>query len=299
MSNNIGQSAAPLSWDYRDRARTPEYRATYRGYTIHAVQDESAENPFIAWDCEPPTLVYAGRRDGFSDYADGALHRPLAEMSDAQVSRHWRAIAKALNVSEADHESEVREEMAAQRHNAKRGYGAAATVGAVRRDLFDSALDDARQYGNGSDYLETLAALWRIAGCVAETWSAHGYSQGDWAKGLSVATPEWAKATGAPKDSHAAQMKAAGELWGAWAWGDVYGFICERADGDDVPDGSVWGFYGSDFAKSGLEESARYAVDYDIKRRAKARQNRAREVIKARVPLALRPALLNQAEAGV
>lgn len=277
-----------LDWDYDASARVPTYRTTYRGVTILAHHDCSAENPFTAWGCEPPTLVYQGRREGFSDYSDGAIHQPLKAMSDGAVSRHWRAIAKALGITESDHESEAREHAKGRGH--LWGYSAVTSLAAIRRDLFETALDDACRYGSGTDYLETLAALWRLAGCAAETWGSNGYSQSDWAEGLSVATPEWAAKVGAPRATHERQLKAAGKLWGAWAWGDVYGYVIETPDDDGD---SCWGYYGDDFEESGLAEAARDAVDHLIRTRRRRRQARAAELIRARVPLALRPALLD------
>lgn len=294
--------AQKLDWTYCDGSRGPGYyTAEYRGFTIKAVNDESPENPFDSWDCEPPTLVWSGRRDGMSDYSDGALDNPLAEMTTAQVSRHWRAICDALNWKESDHESDVREAFKGEQHNARKGYQSAPVMGEVRRACFANALDDARpsRYGgSGTDYLQALATLWNLAGVTAETWSSHGYSQGDWAEGLSVATPDWAKATGAPKASHAGQCKAAGKLWGAWAWGDVYGFVIvapspdsDDDEGDDLD--SCWGYYGTDFQASGLEESARDSVDSEIQSRQRRRTAKLGELIRARVPLQLRPAILD------
>lgn len=282
-------AVAPLAWEYQDHSSRPEYRATYRGFVIRAVQDQSPENPFGAWDCEPPTLIYRGR-DGFDDYSGDTVADPLAAMSDGIISRHWRAIAKALDLKEEEHDSQVKEAVADIRAGAAAYLSPPKTRTApVRRELFEEALEDAK-HGNGSDYLETLAALWRISGAVAETWASNGYSQGDWAEGLSVATPEWAAKVGAPRSTHSDQCKYAGKLYGYWAWGDVYGFII----GEDDDDGdSCWGFYGDDFRESGLEEAARGSVDAVIRNRK--RQAKAADLIKARVPLHLRPALLDAA----
>lgn len=277
--SNASQSPR-LSWDWdAKRKGIPATAASYRGLTIYALQDSYAENPFEAWECEPPTLVYHGRRDGFSDYSGGALAAPLGAMNDRKIARNWRLIAHALDLSPAA----VRQEIAERRAD----YGD--TADGTRRELFAETLNDMR-HGNGSDYLEALATLWRIAGCVAETWASNGYSQGDWARGLSVATPEWVKQTGAPKSSHESQCRAAGKLWGAWAWGDVYGYVI--ADDDDSHIDALWGFYGSDFVESGLEEAAKEAADSLISARAKARQHKAAELIRARVPLNLRPDIL-------
>lgn len=277
---------ARLAWTY-NRDGTEE-SADYRGFTIRAVRDHHPENPFEAWDTEPPTLVYQGRRDGFTDYADGVLTDPLAAISDSKLQRAWRQVAAALSITPEDYKRE--------RDERRQQYGD--TAAETRRELAEVALDDAR-HGNGSDYLETLAALWRIAGCEAVTWTSRGYSQGDWAEGLSVATPAWVKLTGAPKSLHVRQLEYAGNLWGFWAWGDVYGHVIEES-GEEV-DGegsSVWGFYGENHAESGLEESARDAVDSIIRARCGRRQAKAAELIRARVPLALRPAILDRAEAG-
>lgn len=277
----INASQSPhLSWDWDSRWNgSPAHKATYRGLTLYAVQDSDAENPFEAWEGAPPTLVYAGRREGFSDYSDGTLADPFAAMNDRKVGRNWRLIAQALGLTPAAVQQEISERRA--------DYGD--TADDTRRELFSEALNDMR-HGNASDYLEALATLWRIAGCVAETWSSCGYSQGDWAEGLSVATPEWVKQTGAPKSSHESQCRAAGKLWGAWAWGDVYGYVIADSHDDNIE--SCWGFYGSDFVESGLEEAATEAADSLIRARAKARQHKAAELIRARVPLNLRPDIL-------
>lgn len=277
--SNASQSPR-LSWDWDAKwKRLSAAVASYRGLTIYAVQDSDAENPFEAWEGVPPTLVYHGRRDGFSDYSDGALAAPFGAMNDRKIARNWRLIAHALDLSPAA----VRQEIAERRAD----YGD--TADATRRELFDEALNDMR-HGNGSDYLESLATLWRIAGCSAATWASRGYSQGDGAEGLSVATPEWVKQTGAPKSSHESQCRAAGKLWGAWAWGDVYGYVVADSYDDNIE--SCWGFYGSDFVESGLEEATKAAADSLIRARAKARQNKAAELIRARVPLNLRPDIL-------
>ncbi len=269
-----------LCWTY-DRSGVNQ-TATYRGFEIRAERDDGPENPFEAWDTEPPTLVYSGR-DDVSDYSNGVVDDPFAAMTDSHISRNWRLIARALGVL-TDHDGEARE-------NLKDSGGAA--MGAIRRDLFSAALDDikpSRYGGSSSDYLDALATLWRIAGCEAANWSSRGYSQGHYADGLSVATPQWATLVGAPKSSHKAQCEYAGKLWGFWAWGDCYGYVIDGDDGD-----SCWGYYGDDHAESGLEEAAMRAVDGIIAGRQRRRAAKAKEIVRARVPLALRPAILDAA----
>jgi hypothetical protein len=73
---------------------------------------------------------------------------------------------------------------------------------------------------------------------------------------------------GAPPETHKAGMESAIELYGQWAWGDVYGYTCEDESGEDVGHG-CWGFYGSDHNKSGLLESAQDQIDCHLEAQAK------------------------------
>lgn len=45
----------------------------------------------------------------------------------------------------------------------------------------------------------------------------------------------------------------------AWANGEAYGYVIEDADGDEVPDGSCWGFLGYDYAMSEAREAFDHA----------------------------------------
>jgi hypothetical protein len=273
-----------LDWEEMT-GRTYGRRAEYRGLVIKAIQDESPENPFESWDCEPPTAVYYDR--DLNDYSDGDALSPFAGVSDGWISRNWRAIAAALGIDPAAHDAEARQ--------SQRDYGGA--LADIRRDAFSEALEDLKPggyRGAGGDYFEALEALWRLRGRAALHWTSRGYSQGDYAEGISVATPAWEKAAGAPPDSHERQLEAARDLYTAWAWGDVFGYVIETADGRDLD--SCWGYYGGDLGESGLEESALDAAESILNRAARNRADKLKELIRNRVPVALRPALL--ADAG-
>ena len=273
-----------LDWEFIESRSGGYQRASYRGLVIEALQDCDASNPFESWDCEPPTLVYSGGRNGSrSDYSDGACETALDSIPDGKFRRHWRAIAEALDLKPEELHAEAIEE--------QKDYGGALTD--IKRELAERALEELKPSaysGNASDYLEALAALWRIAGREAVTWASSGYSQGDYASGLSVATPEWEEKTGAPRSSHKSQLEYAGKLWGYWAWGAVYGYVIKGPDGADLTDSarigdSVWGFYGSDHGESGLEEQACDMADSIVDGARKARLDRLRSLITNRVPL--------------
>jgi hypothetical protein len=90
-----------------------------------------------------------------------------------------------------------------------------------------------------------------------------------------------------------ADLEAQADLLGSWAFGDVCGYVIESPDGEHLD--SCWGFYGSDFEKSGLAEAATEAADSILADAAKRKADKLKELIRNRVPLALRPALLESA----
>jgi hypothetical protein len=278
-----------LSFDY-DASRD-SYVAEYRGLTVIAERDLHASNPFTDWDCEPPTLVITGNRNScIEDYSSEGLESPLALISDGKLrlSRYWQACAKALDLCPAAFRSDCEQEA--------RDYQC--SVVTVMREKLEEALSDARPSyysGNASDYLSALESLWTLAGVPAHHWSSQGYSQGDYAQGLSVATPAWVKKVGAPADTHMRQLKNAGRLWGAWAWGDVYAFVIESPEGEALD--SCAGFYGDDFTESGLAQEAKAAADCILASSHKRRLAELKTLIRNRVPLAYRPALLSDAAA--
>lgn len=276
-----------LSFDY-DANRGCEV-AEYRGLTIIAEHDSDAECPFTAWDCEPPTLVFHGRGES-SDYSDEGIENPIDALSDGKLrlARYWKAAAQALDLCPVAFRAECEQEA--------RDYGCSLVT--VIREKLQEALSDARPSyysGNASDYCSALESLWQLAGVPALHWTSQGYSQGDYADGLSVATPAWVRKVGAPADSLARQLESAGNLYGYWAWGEVYAFVIESRDGDILD--SCCGFYGDCHEESGLADAAKSAADCILQASHKRRLEAAKVAIRNRVPLHYRPALLAQAAA--
>jgi hypothetical protein len=283
---------AKLDWQDVNSRNGYTRRALYRGLIIEAEQDSSPSNPFEDWDGEPPLAYYSDR--DLTDYSDGEALDPFAGTSDAWFSRNWRALCAALEIDPAAHDEEVRQ--------LQRDYPGN-NLAALRRQTFESALEEMKPGGyyggNASDYFIALEALWALRKVEALHWNRNGYSQSDWAEGIAVATPAWAERVGAPADSHKRQLKNAADLWAAWAYGDVYGYVVSAPDPDsDDPEepetgetlDSCWGYYG-DLEKSGIE-----AADSILAAAARNRAARLKDLIRNRVPLHLRPAML--AEAG-
>lgn len=135
---------------------------------------------------------------------------------------------------------------------------------------------------SASDKMEFLVDVYAIKGIVAVAGCVTGYRQGDYADVLAVATESWIKKVGAPIESIARQLENAIEVYGSWAFGDVYGYEIKGIDE------SCWGFYGSDHEKSGLLEYAKNAIDGHIEWQLKKKIEQVKTWIKNKVPLNVR-----------
>lgn len=278
-----------LNFEWHDSRNGGEYRAEAHGFTVRAVRDESPESPWDAWDGQPPLIVYYDR----SLDEKGDVPNPLADMSDSFIARNWRALCKIFDQSPD----------AAKERKADYGYF---KIADAKRELLDEWLDDirpSRYSGHAGDYMTAMGELCELRGWPSLSASSHGYSQGDYAELLLIFSPAYAKEIGAawPRSAKAKaeareRLKSDAKLWGAWAWGDVYGFVIESLDSDGDPDGdcldSCFGFYGDDFAWSGLAEAAAESLAYIRKERKAKRLAKLKELIRARVPLAARAAIL-------
>jgi len=169
------------------------------------------------------------------------------------VSRHWRALCDALDLEQ---ESETLEAEAQARD-----YGDA--LGTVRLERFRETLDDMAgdSWGTTVDYFDAVAAVWALRKIPVLTFQRNGYSQGDSVVGLLVATPAHAARCGFdlanPGHDIAESLEGDANLFGAWAFGDVYGFDIQDAQGESLD--SCWGFYGSPWS-SNPEKGNAWAV---------------------------------------
>lgn len=275
-----------LDFDYD--SRSGESVAEYRGLKIRAVQDQHAENPWQSWDGQPPLLWTSG--DGLNDDAQGEdIESPLSSKSPAWISRHWPELVRIVAPEYAPDvlASEALEE-----------YGRPA--GEAKRSKLEELLAEDKPSGRygcwtqAATYFDKLESLWRLLGVPALDFQRNGYSQGDSVRGLLVATPAWQKRVGANYKS-ADDLKADADLFGAWAFGDVFGYVIQDSEGEDLD--SCWGYYGDDFERSGLAEAAKDSADSILAGAAKRKADKLKELIRNRVPLGLRPALLEAAGA--
>lgn len=277
-----------LNFEWHDSRNGGEYRAEVSGFVIRAIHDDSPESPWEAWDGQSPLIVYYDR----SLDEKGDVPNPLADMSDSFIARNWQALCEIFDQS-PDAAKERKSDYEYER------------IADAKRELLEEWLEEikpSRYSGHAGDYMTALGELCELRGWPSLSTSSHGYSQGDYAELLLIFSPAYAKEIGAkwPRTKAAKaeareRLKADAKLWGAWAWGDVYGFVIEPSDDSELPGGfldSCFGFYGDDFAESGLAEAAAESLSYIRKERRERRQGKLKELIRARVPLATRAAIL-------
>lgn len=226
----------------------------YKGYKITIAQDESPENPFESWDCEPPLLTYYGGRHGyFKAYGKGPdCLRDFVYMLPAACFERGNRVAlirEYLDCTLREFAEEMRR------------------TGQSVQDVLAEWLEEKHGstpsgWCDAIEWFDTAESLLCKAGIACHNGQSNGYSQGDSTLVLAVATPEWIKTVGVKPEHFSEVCKGAFELYGQWAWGDVYGISeITSPEGLELDDASVWGFYGSDHEKSGLLESAQETID--------------------------------------
>lgn len=267
-----------ISWSY-DQSLDCEV-AHCGDYRIRAERDDSPTNLFTDWDGHWPMMVRYDRTTTTYDKMPGAcLDDVLERFNDELLVHYQKHIAKAL---EADQHSDVRYHMG-DVELLDGDAPAWVTEAPILRDWFDEALRTCNE-----PWFDELEVLYGLLGIPCINTSSQGYCQRDYAELLIVATPEAQEQLFSRKPEMSDEewkaaidenLQAQVDLYSAWAWGDVYGYIVEKfepdEDGDDehnevtgdwveIPDGACWGFYGSDHNKSGLEAAALECLPEDV-----------------------------------
>lgn len=249
------------------RPRVPYYEEVYHDFTIKIFNDEDGQHldPYKNGDGMFPMLVNAGRGSNH-DYLDaGGVFIPSVN----QYRRHKRALLKAVGFTdEGDYE----------------------TAQQVYDDVCDTIGELVRSYS-----LDELEAIGKILGIPCYKRTLRGYSQSDWADVLVVWTPEFAKTTGMTKKQALAdggkEMLMNAKIWGAWAWGDIFGFEITDHNGKEFSDNSCRGFVEPNTwppEKMGVVEEARMSVDAEIEWRKKQHAKQLKTYIRNHVPLMYR-----------
>lgn len=244
------------------------------GYKAVVATDDCPSNPFEDWDCNPPMAVYYDR--GITHPGHRAKHEPvtlrdLFDLIPAEAmgdERKRLQFIRAAGISESKLAEAIEYRNPAELELETNPEEWHETI----RELLPEAPG---YYGSVSEYFDAMEAAAGLAGIACHRATSRGYSQSDWAEVFIAATPAWIKETGIAPENIAAALEGSFDTYTAWAWGDCYG-VSEilRPNGEEVEDGSCWGFYGREHEESGLMEHCTSMVDYDRKQRAKAATER-------------------------
>ena len=257
-----------------------KHTETIDGYTVTIEQDDYAENPFEAFDCEPPLLTYYGDRHGdFKSYNGPESLREIIDLIPWSFAEHEQAYPGTLFDGRRTISPEPSPFERGRRVQTIKDYldcslkefaGAWSheyISPAIFRDRFALTLQDQlgskpEGWTNANKWFETAESLLREAGIPCLFQESQGYGQGDCTLCLVILTDEWFKVTGASRNNAKEICQRNIDLYSAWAWGDVYGVSeITDPDGNELDGGSCWGFYGSDHEESGLLAHARSIIE--------------------------------------
>jgi len=223
----------------------------YRNHTIVIHRDTCPSNPFDDWDCEPPIAVH-----GDSYLKEYGIDLLPPSFTRDQIKANMDDILTLVECETLMHLIS--------------GYGDRWQYRYVDSvELINDCISMYFESLNTTDKINELPLAYSIAGVVALSGTVTGYSQRDWAEVLAVATPEYMARIGA-NITTPEQLQSTIDLYGYWAFGDVYGYTVETHDRQEI-DLSCWGFYGDDHTRSGLIENAKNDIDDYIAWKRKAR----------------------------
>lgn len=234
-------------------------------YKVVVRQENDPDNPWEAWDNQPPMVSVCGR-NFVNNYGDADTPE-LNKLTKEMVINNHEVIDHALTplfecMDEPDDPQSVLE-MIYGNKIPEQFHPNADPLDVIRGELEYNYISGRMD----TEMIDRLEEVWNWLG--VQTWNTevHGYSQGDWCRVLMVATPEWLEKSGlkdASEEVIEGQLVSASKLYGHYMFGDVY--LCEIVRLEKDKDGEVvgedyiescGGFYGPDFEASGLADYAR------------------------------------------
>lgn len=237
----------------------------YRGHTIEINQDEYATNPFDDWDILPDIIIYSDR---YTRSYGNTEFDYLPDLTEQEIRSNTKAI-----LEETDTTTLIR--FISEYGNSYLSDYVSA-IDAINETLQEYYMG---LYDNGK--LAFLAFIYELKGVVVLNTQITGYSQGDYAELLIIASDTFLKETGAtintPED-----LQFCADLYQAWAYGDTYWYNIEETED------TCSGFYGYDHRKSGLLEYAENSIDCSIRYAEEKRISKLKALIKNHAPLDIR-----------
>lgn len=203
------------------------------GYTVKIYEDQHPDN---LWEMrqEPPVMVYYLNSGKVKDYGTNLNLLSIYKRIPLYMFDDPETIMEVLGISKnhLDYIPDFPE-----------GW----------REVLENCLPESpTRWKAGTEYFKMTEALCKLLGIPCHYEVSRGFSQGDSAHVLLAVLPEWVQQNERLSDI---DLKSCFTLWEEWAWEGVFGYELIGPDGKEID--STWGFYGTDWAKNYLINSAK------------------------------------------
>ena len=259
-----------LDFEYNDRSG--EYEAEYKGLTIKAVQDSPPESP-REWD---NVAVMACGHPSYNLGDDDGMRQPRDAI---RASRCYRDTWESGSVA-APYDVKIK---------------------GTTYDVFDlsepgqlwQAIQLCDDIESQPLYLYDHSGITISTGRFSCAWDSGQVGFAFVTRAQMIKESAFKRWTPAARAWARERIDAETRVYDDYITGAVYGYVI-ASDSDDHMD-SCWGYYGTDFADSGLAESAMNVADCLLEAAHKKRLACLARLIRNRVPLDKRPAMLASA----
>lgn len=249
------------------------YSENYKGFRIDIELDTDAVNPWKDQDGLAPILVCpsdSGRR-GVYQYGNELDADEVPDFTRDEIKANQSAILELTG------RKTIRDLL---REYPFREMAFVDCVNEGIREVVDNL--------NNADALEATAKIYNLKGIPAVCESVRGYSQGDYAEVLIVATSKFQKLCGNAagywqSEQGLQDLRNQIQLYGDWAFGNVYTYTINDPDTGEMID-SCGGFYGDYDADGNALSEARQQIDFRVEQDRKSRIEQVKTWIKNRVP---------------
>lgn len=241
----------------------------YKGVDINVHYDTYPDNPFDVFDILYPTIVDTGGWvPNVTDYSNGDILEYLTSfLTKGRIKLHQNKLIDMMDDDLSYYEFE--------NFNQKYEY------------IVDLVVE---WITNCPANMAKFCELFKIKHLYTQS---KGYSQGDCADVFCCWTPQFEQITGVTyKKSSVEGMQETVDMWGAWAWGNVYRIVCDEVDEN------CSGFYGDSDAKDGINEMISL-IDDKIESDVKKYIERSKTLLKNHVPYNTRKKLLDELKSNL
>lgn len=164
-------------------------------------------------------------------------------------------------------------------------------------DKHDYSVEEAQEIANDKNNIVLQLRLYDHSGISMSTSNSYPYND-IWDSGcvgfIYISRDKvrkeygWKRITKKRLEQIVQYLKGEVECYDNYLTGAVYGFSVKDPEGEEIENGSCWGFYGYDHEKSGLKSEAISQIEWGIENKRKTRLELLKTMIKNKVPCQIR-----------